>query len=68
MLYTQYSTYHVDVLVYVGLEHGGVIMTIIIILSRTVRVNSKIEVIFFYFICLAAGLAVKPVFGKCLSW
>jgi len=49
VLYTQYSTYHVDVLVYAGLEHGGVIMTIIIILSRTVRVNSKIEVIFFLF-------------------
>lgn len=53
---------------YVGLEHGGVIMTIMILSLGTVRMNSKIEVIFSYFICLAAGLAVKLVFGKCLSW
>ena len=57
-----------NVLVYVGLGHGGVLMTIMILSLGTVHVNSKIEVIFFYFICLAAGLAVKLVFGKCLSW
>ena len=32
---------------YVGLEHSGVIMTIMILLLGTVRVNSQIEEIFF---------------------